>query len=133
MKSLIMFCIGVATALAWQSYGDAAREMISSSYPQLSWLAPHAAVAQTASDAIAPAVASLDQQELKAISLGLAEVRQKVDQFAAVQEQIARDFTGKLQAAERDILDRISVPPPQQAAPPVRKPAQAPLQLAPSR
>src|SRR3977135_2056299 len=40
---LIMFFIGVAAPLAWQSYGDAAKEMIANSYPQLSWLAPQAA------------------------------------------------------------------------------------------
>src|SRR6266566_3898978 len=30
-RFLITFCIGVAAILAWQSYGDAAREMIASS------------------------------------------------------------------------------------------------------
>jgi hypothetical protein len=35
---LISFCVGVAATLGWQSYGDAAREMIASSYPQLGWL-----------------------------------------------------------------------------------------------
>src|SRR5262249_19852283 len=50
-RFLIIFCFGVAATLAWQSYGDAAREMIANSYPQLSWLAPQAApLAQTASD-----------------------------------------------------------------------------------
>ncbi len=37
-RFLITFCIGVAVTLAWQSYGDAAREMIVNSYPQ-AWLA----------------------------------------------------------------------------------------------
>ena len=48
MRFLIAFCVGVTATLAWQSYGDTAREMIASSYPQLDWLAPQAAVAQTA-------------------------------------------------------------------------------------
>src|SRR5712671_3025843 len=53
-RFLITFCIGVAAALAWQSYGDAARQIIASSYPQLGWLAPHAEeVAQNAPDMIA--------------------------------------------------------------------------------
>ena len=43
-RFLIAFCTGVAAILAWQSYGDAAREMIASSYPQLSWLAPQPAL-----------------------------------------------------------------------------------------
>src|SRR6266567_3739679 len=55
-RFLIMFCMGVAATLAWQSYGDAAREMIASSAPQLGWLAPQVApVAQTAPNMIAPA------------------------------------------------------------------------------
>jgi hypothetical protein len=37
---LVAFCSGVAATLAWWSYGDAARQMIASSYPQLLWLAP---------------------------------------------------------------------------------------------
>lgn len=125
MRLLITFCIGVVATLAWQSYGDAAREMIANSYPQLSWLAPQAAVAQTAPDAIAPTTSSLDPQQLKEMSADLAAVRQKVDQLAAQvaagQDQMARDFAAKLQAAEQDIVATISVPPPQPAT--ARKPA----------
>jgi hypothetical protein len=79
MRFLITFCVGVAAALAWQSYGDAAREMIASSYPQLGWLAPQAAVAQTVPDMIVPAARSSDLQDLKAVSLNLATLRQRVD------------------------------------------------------
>jgi len=123
MRLLITFCIGVAVTLAWQSYGDAAREMIANSYPQLGWLASQAAVAQTAPNTIAPTTSSPDPRELKAMSADLAAVRQKVDQLAAQvaagQEQMARDFATKLQAAEQDIVDKISAPPPPA---PVRKP-----------
>src|SRR6266571_208279 len=79
-RFVITFCIGVAATLAWQSYGDAAREMIASSSPQLGWLAPQDAVAQTAPAAMAPTASSPDPQELKAMSVDLAEVRQRVDQ-----------------------------------------------------
>jgi hypothetical protein len=133
MRFLITFCVGVAAALAWQSYGDAAREMIASSYPQLGWLAPQAAVAQTVPDPSAAATPSLDGQEFKAISLNLAAVRQRVDQLAAVQEQMTRDFTTKLHAAEQEILDKISVPPPQPAAAPARKPMPPSSQALPAR
>ena len=51
---LITLCVGAAAIMAWQSYGDAARQIIASSYPQLGWLAPHAEeVAQNAPDMIA--------------------------------------------------------------------------------
>ncbi len=125
MKFLVTFCIGVAAALAWQTYGDAAREMIASSYPQFSWLAPQAAVAQTVPYTIRT-TSSPDPQELRAMSVDLAALRQKVDQLAAQvvagQEQITRDLTTKLQVAEEDILNKISAPPPQPAAAAARKP-----------
>jgi len=130
MKSLMVFCVGVAATLAWQSYGDMARQDIANSYPQLAWLAPEAAVAQTVSDSIAPAIASLDQQELKAMSLDLATLHQKIDQIAAGQEQMAHDFTMELRAVEQGILDKISAPP-QPVGAPLRKPA--PTQVAPLR
>jgi hypothetical protein len=38
-RLLIAFCTGVAGTLLWQSYGDAAREMIANSYTRLGWLA----------------------------------------------------------------------------------------------
>jgi hypothetical protein len=135
LRFLTAVGIGVAATLAWQSYGDAAREIIASSYPQLGWLAPQAAAAQAAPTTIAAATASLDQQELKAVSLGLAAVRQRVDQLAAQvaagQEQMTRDFTAKLHAVEQDILDKISSPQP--AAAPVRRPVAPPAQAAPLR
>jgi hypothetical protein len=87
------FFIGVAATLAWQSYGDAAKEGVASSYPQLGWLAPQPApTASNARDLIAPAVpaaTSPDQQQVKAMSLDLDAVRENIDRIAASQEQIA--------------------------------------------
>ena len=133
VRFLITFCLGVAAAFAWQSYGDAAKEMIASSYPQLGWLAPQAApIAQTDSDIVAPAAPATptpDLQQLKAMSLDLAAVRQNVEQlaaqFAAGQQQMAGDIA-TLQAAQQDILHRISPPPPRPAAIPARKPVPPP-------
>ena len=125
-RFLIVFCIGVATTLAWQSYGDVARAMIANSYPQLGWLAPQAApVAQTAPDmaaSAAPAVPSADVQQLKELSLGFDAVRQSVDQLvaqvAAGQRQMAGDIA-KLQAEISPPQQRASAAP---AAAPARKP-----------
>src|SRR5260370_38980121 len=104
-RFLITFCIGVATALAWQSYGDAAREMIAISFPWLGWLAPQAVpVAQSA-----PVAPSPDQEQLKAMLFGLAGMRQHVEQIAtqiaAGQEQGTRDIPTKLHTPEQTILD----------------------------
>ncbi len=93
-RFLITFCIGVAATLAWQSYGHPARELIANSYPQLGWLAPQAEpVAQNAPDLIALAVraaASLNQQQLNAMSLDVDAVRQSIDRIATSQGQITR-------------------------------------------
>jgi hypothetical protein len=139
VRFLITFGVGIAATLAWQSYGDAAREMVASSSEQLGWLAPQAAgVAQAAPRMIAPAAApSPDLEQLKAVTLSLAVVRQSVDQLAAQvaagQEQMTRDIT-KLQAAEQDILHKISEPPPRPAVAPVRKPVPPmPSQASPVR
>ena len=129
-RFLIVLCVGVATTLAWQSYGDVARAMIANSFPQLGWLAPEAApAAQTAADMgarAAPAAPSADVQQLKEqlkeLSLGFDAVRQSVDQLAAQvaagQRQMAGDIA-KLQA-------EISPPPQRAAAAPVAAPAPPP-------
>ena len=120
-RFLIAFCIGIAATLAWQSFGDVARGMIASSSPQLSWLAPPAAPV-----AEAPLAPPPYQEEFKAISFGLASVRQRIDQIAAGQEhqeQMTRDLAIRLQATEQDILEKISPPAPRPAAAPARKPA----------
>jgi hypothetical protein len=128
-RFLTIFCIGVAATLAWQSYGDAAREMIANSYPQLSWLAPQAApLAQTASDMPAPgqsATPSPELKQLKEMSLAFATVRQSVDQLAASQQQMA-DGVAKLAADQQELLHKISAPPPRPAPAPARKPVPLP-------
>ncbi len=121
-RLLVTFLVGVGATLGWQSYGDTTREIIASSSPALAWLAPQ--VASVGPTALA--VPSPDQEELKSVSFGLAEVRQRVDQIAAQlaagREQMTRDIN-RLQAVEQDILDKISAPAPAPAAAPVRRPA----------
>jgi hypothetical protein len=122
-RFLATFCIGVAASLAWLSYGDAAREMIASSSPQLAWLAPKAAAPQAAPSAAVPP--DQQQQQLNAISLGLAAMRQSVDQLAAQlaagQEQMTREIT-LWRAAQQDIINKISVTPLRPAAVQTQKP-----------
>jgi hypothetical protein len=121
-RFLITLCIGVIGTLAWQSYGDAARELMASSSPQLSWLAPQAAHTQTPpQNKVAPATPSPDQQQLNAMSLGLIAMRQSVDQLAAAQERMTNEIT-KLRAAQQEVLDKFSAPPPRPAAAPTHKP-----------
>ncbi|MET0721048.1 MAG: hypothetical protein ABWY64_09460 [Tardiphaga sp.] len=110
-RFLIIFCIGVTATLAWQSYGNAAREMIANSSPQLGWLVPSAS--------------SSPEQKLKAMSTDFATVRQRVDQVAANQQRMAGDIA-KLMADQQELLQKISVPLPQAAAVPVRRPVLLP-------
>jgi hypothetical protein len=125
-RFLIALCIGVGGTLAWQSYGDAAREMIAKSSPQLSWLAPQAAAVQTPPavppNMVASAAPSPDPQQFKAMSFNIAAVRQSVNQL---QNEMTNEIT-KLRAAQQEILDKISMPPPRPAAAPTHKPPPTP-------
>ena len=106
---LVTFFVGVAATLAWQSYGDAAREMIANSYPQLGWLARQPAPrAQSTADVVAlaaPAGPPPDQQQFNAMSLDLDAVRQSVDRIAASiaasQEQMTRSVDRIAASQER--------------------------------
>jgi hypothetical protein len=149
-RFLTTFCIGVAATLAWQSYGDAAREIIANSYPHLRWLAPQTELNRRDTiELVAPVAVSVDQQQL---SLDLEAVRQSVDriaagiaiiegqisrsadriateqiahnvaQLAAAQEQMTGEIT-KLQAVEQYVL--YNAEPPQGSTPaPTRSPSQ---------
>jgi hypothetical protein len=149
-RFLITFCIGVGATLAWQSYGDTAREMIANASPQLGWLAPAAApVGQDPADTAAPgepaapAAPASDQQQLSAVSLDLDAMKQGVDRIATNQEQISRTIgqlvagqeqmtreIAKLQAIEQYMLYKNSESParpaPASGARPAARPTQAP-------
>jgi hypothetical protein len=127
---LVAVGIGVGSTLAWQAYGDAAREKIAGAYPQLGWLAPGEAAAQTASAASASSFRSTDQQ-LQEMSHGLAAMRQRVDQLAlqvsTSQGQLTRDIIAKVEASEHDILERIAAAQRQDVTASARRPAQSQL------
>ncbi|MBO0759127.1 MAG: hypothetical protein J2P54_25070 [Bradyrhizobiaceae bacterium] len=127
---LVAFFLGIAGTLAWQSYGDAARGMIASSYPQLGWLAPQSADVKTTPATIVQPT-SPDPEDLKAISLELTSMRQRIDEIAASQDQIIRDVNAKLQLAKQEILDKISTPSPELATAPSRNPTLPAPRVAP--
>jgi hypothetical protein len=132
VRFLVVFGIGIATTLAWQSYGDTARAMIANSSPQLGWLAPQTPpVASTAPEVVAPAAAA--SPDLQQLVLGLASVRQSVDQLAAQlaasQRQMGSEIA-KLQADQQKITHQLSVAPPRPAA--ARAPKPTPVTPPPS-
>jgi hypothetical protein len=136
-RFLVAICIGVVGTLAWQSYGEAtkqliatrapelgwspeAKQMIASGIQQLGWTKPVAPKASTA-PSIDPAqvqqmvqsLAALREsvQQLAAGQESLAALRQTVEQITAGQDQMAREID-KLQATDKEILVKIPEPPP---------------------
>jgi hypothetical protein len=97
---LITFCIGVAAALVWQS----SREVVS--VPQ----------ADPAPVALSPTL----EQQLEAMSSGLAAVQQSVDELSGGLGQMRRDITN-LQTTEQTLFEKISQPPPRPTAGPTPK------------
>jgi hypothetical protein len=124
----ITFCIGIAATLAWLPYGDAAREMIASSSPQLGWLAPpSASAAQGASGPLsrdsAPADLDAVRDRIDRIATGQDQMTRVIGQLTATQEQIAQEIA-KLREVEEYLLYKISYKEPE-AAPRPAVPAAA--------
>src|SRR5258706_7264797 len=124
---LLVACIGAA-GIAWQSYGDAAKEMIAAWAPQLALTsslppekpglaeqpAPPAVqadaaptpLAQTAPEDVAPTAAALSPgsaQLLQSMARDLATVGQEIEQLKTSQAQMARanaELAEQLKAAQ---------------------------------
>jgi hypothetical protein len=71
-RVLVIFVVGFAAGMAWQSYGGGVRKAFAGWSPRLAWVAP----------ASAP-VSSGSAERLKATSLALTAVRQSVDKLSA--------------------------------------------------
>ncbi len=115
VRAVIAVLIGVGGTLAWQSYGDMAREMLAARAPGLAeWLPPSTQPA--AMMATSPAA----MQQLAPLASGLAtnleSVRSSLDQLAAKQDRMAQTIAA-LQATDEDIRQKIlSAAPVQQPA-----------------
>jgi hypothetical protein len=102
----IAVLIGVGATLGWQSYGDAAKQMLVARAPALAWVLP---VSTTKSPVVA--ATSTDQmQQLAPLASNLDVVRRNVEQLAAKQEQMAQNIAA-LKAVEEDIRQKISSTP----------------------
>jgi hypothetical protein len=113
-RFFIAVLIGVGGTLAWQSHGDAARQMVVARAPTLAWLL---SVSTTKSPAVA-ATSPDPVQQLVQLAFNLDVVRRSVEQLAAKQDQIAQNIA-TLQAIEEDVRQKMSSTPPfplQQAA-----------------
>jgi hypothetical protein len=108
-RYLVAICIGVAVILAWQSFGEAAKQIIATRAPELGW-SPEAKqriaswvqqlgwtkppvveskvapVAQTATEMVAPkapAAPSLNPQQVQQIKTDIAAGRQAIERHLA--------------------------------------------------
>jgi hypothetical protein len=134
-RYLVAFCIGVAAILAWQSYGEATKQIIATRAPELGWspeakqiiaswvqqlgwtkrsagpentAVQAAPVAQTAPETVAPkapAAPSLDPEQGHQIALDVAALRQNVEQLSASQDQMAREMRRDIARLESDLVD----------------------------
>jgi hypothetical protein len=143
-RYLVAILIGVAATLAWQSYGESAKQIIATRAPELGW-SPEAKqmiatsiqwigwtkppagpekqpppVAQTA-----PTTPSLDPGQVQQMVQSLAALRESVQQLTAGQDQMAREIA-KLESAVVEILLKIPEPPAQPSVAPARKPTPVP-------
>jgi hypothetical protein len=119
----IAVLVGVGVTLGWQSYGNAAKEMVIAQAPTLAWLLSISTTKPPVASATFPDLV----QQLAPLALNLDVVRRAVEQLAAKQEQMAQNIMA-LQAVEEDIRQKMSstppAPPPQAASIPQPNPPQ---------
>jgi len=104
----IAVVIGIGATLGWQSYGDAAREIVVEQIPTLASLLP---VSTTKSRALAATSPEIVQQLLP-LTFGINVMRRSVDQLAAKQEQLAQNIAVLQAAIEEDVRQKVSPAPP---------------------
>jgi len=112
--------IGVGATLAWQSYGDVAREMAVTRAPTLGWLLSYLPTKP-------PAVAVSSSPAQQPPPGGLDALRRSVELLALRQEQMAQNIAA-LQAVEEDIRQKMSFTPSSGATTLIQPPAPIPQQ-----
>jgi hypothetical protein len=152
MGFLLAVCIGVAAA-AWQSYGDAAEQMIADWSPQrvLASLlpteqpalpaqpappaadAPGATSVQSAPDGGAPTAASAGEapslqsmaRDLAAAGQQIEQLKASIEQLKASQEQMSRDLAKASEAKVSEVKASEQTPRPRISAPLPARPGAA--------
>ena len=123
IRFFIAVLIGVGATLGWQSYGDAAKEMLAARAPTLAWVLS----VSTRKSPVVAATSTDPMQQLAPLASNLDVVRRSVEQLAAKQEQMAQNIAA-LQAVEEDIRQKMSstpsAPAQQAASIPQPKPPQ---------
>ena len=136
-RYLVAIVIGVAATLAWQSYGESAKQIIATRAPELGWSPEAKQMIATSIQWIgwtkppagpekqappvaqsAPTIPSLDPGQVQQMTQNLGTLRQTVEQLAGSQDQVAREIA-RLEAA---VAAKIPEPPAQPSVAPARKP-----------
>jgi hypothetical protein len=161
-RYVLAICIGVAATLAWQSYGQATKQIIATRAPELGWSPeakqtiaswvgqlgwtkppadPENAAARpdapetpqpTTVAQTAPVGPSLDPQQVHQIALDLAALRQTVEQVAARQTKMSTEINNLL-VTDMEIFLKIPKPPLPPAALSRKPMPVAPPSRAPNR
>ena len=125
IRFLVAICIGVAGTLAWQAYGEDAKQIIATRAPELGWspevrqtianwtkplagpentaARPPVQETQQATVAPTPAASSFDPEQAKQMVESLDELRQTVGRLAATQEQIASHLAATQEQIGREM------------------------------
>jgi hypothetical protein len=128
-RYMVAICIGVAAILAWQSYGEAAKQIIATKAPELAWSpqtkqmiagwmqqlgwtkplvveSKPALVARTAPETVAaktPATPSLDPQQIKQIEADIAAIRQAIERHLAEMRATVEQLAATQDQTAREI------------------------------
>jgi hypothetical protein len=146
-RYLLAFCIGAAATLAWQSYGEAAKQMFAAKAPELGWspetkqmianlveqlgwtkppatsaVRPSALETPQAAPVAQTAPENVDPEQVHRMAMDLTALRQTVEQLAASQDQMVREIA-RLKVADGEILANVTPAPP--PPPPTVAPAVA--------
>jgi hypothetical protein len=126
VRYLVATCIVVAAILTWQSYGEAARQIIATRVPELGWSpqtkqmkplvveSKATSVSQTPPETVAqkaPTVPSLDPVQVQQMVQTLAALRESVRQLAAGQQSLAplAQTVDRLAASQNQMVHQIDM------------------------
>lgn len=156
VRYIVAICIGVAGTLAWQSYGDATKQIIATRAPELGWspeakqkianwvqqlgwtkppAGPESAATPAAQVAPETVVEKVAPKAPAVPPLDAEQVQQMALGLAALQQTVEQIAGGqdqiarqiaRLQAADVEILERIPTPQPQPPSIPARRPIPPP-------
>ena len=142
-RFLVAICIGIAGTLAWQSYGDAIKQIIAARAPELGWspqakqtiaswtvgwtkppTSPEKITSETVGSKTPP-TASVDPAQVRQIAQNLAALRETVEQIAASQDQTSREMA-RVESVLAELILKIPEPSALPPAVPDRKPVPVP-------